>query len=62
MQKRFGIHGAVASPYVELPVDPDMPAVKSIGQDQVGNSGSYVSYEMDIADFADAIPSTKGVL
>lgn len=56
MQKRFGIHGAVASPYVELPVDPDMPAVKSIGQDQVGNSGSYVSYEMDIADFADAIP------
>ena len=48
--------GAVAYPYVELPHDPSLPAVKSIGQDQVGTPGSYISYEMDLIDFAAAIP------
>ena len=55
-QYSLSSHGAVAAPYVELPHDPSMPAVKSVGQDQVGSSGSYVSYEMELADFAEAIP------
>ena len=49
-------YGAVAVPFVELSSDPGLPAVKSIGQDQVGAIGQRVSYEMDIADFAEAIP------
>ena len=49
-------HGAASYPYMEIPYDPTMPAVKSVGQDQVGASGSYTSYEMELADFADAIP------
>lgn len=49
-------HGAVASPYVEMEYDPSLPAVKSIGQDVVQTSDSRVSYEMELADFADAIP------
>lgn len=39
-------------PYIEIRQDPDLPAVKSIGQDVVGS----LSYEMDLKDFADAIP------
>ena len=48
--------GAAAYPYVELHHDPMLPAVKSVGQDQVGSSGGYMSYEMELADFAAAIP------
>jgi len=55
-QSGYDWHGAVAAPYVELPYDPSLPAVKSVGQDQVGSSGSYTSYEMELADFAEAIP------
>ena len=43
-------------PYIESEYDPYLPAVKSVGQDQVGTSGKYVSYEMNIDDFAEAIP------
>lgn len=43
-------------PYVEIERDPSLPAVKSVGQDLVGPLGSRVSYEMEIADFAEAIP------
>ena len=39
-------------PYIELEQDPALPAVKSIGQSVDGT----VSYEMDIRDFAEAIP------
>ena len=45
-----------AVPYVEPEYDPSLPMVKSIGQDQVGTYGEYISYEMNINDFADAIP------
>ena len=45
-----------AVPYVEPEYDPSLPMVKSIGQDQVGTYGAYISYEMNINDFADAIP------
>ena len=55
-QMWVGLQGAVASPYVEPPYDPSLPAVKSIGQDQVGTSDGYISYEMELADFAEAIP------
>ena len=43
-------------PYIEPEYDPSLPMVKSIGQDQVGSYGSYVSYEINLDDFADAIP------
>ena len=39
-------------PYIEHEQDPSLPAVKSIGQDIDGVN----SYEMDIRDFAEAIP------
>ena len=39
-------------PYVEPDNDPSLPAVKSIGQSVDGS----LSYEMDIKDFAEAIP------
>ena len=42
-------------PYIEPDFDPSLPMVKSIGQDQVGAIGQRVSYEMDIADFAEPI-------
>ena len=45
-----------AVPYYEPEHDPSLPRVRSIGQDQQGSFGSYVSYEMDLKDFADAIP------
>ncbi len=43
-------------PYIEPDFDPSLPMVKSIGQDQVGPSSTRVSYEMEIQDFAEAIP------
>ena len=43
-------------PYIEPDFDPSLPMVKSVGQDQVGPSSDRVSYEMELADFADAIP------
>ena len=45
-----------AVPYTEPEHDPSMPMVKSIGQDQVGTSGNYMSYEIELKDFSDAIP------
>ena len=47
-----------ASPvrYVEPKYDPSLPMVKSIGQDVVIMEGVDYSYEMDIIDFAGAIP------
>lgn len=46
----------VPVPYVEPDFDPSLPMVKSIGQDQTGPSTARVSYEMDLPDFAQAIP------
>ena len=43
-------------PYVEPVRDPSLPMVKSVGQDQVGAYGSYLSYEIQIEEFARAIP------
>ena len=45
-----------AVPYVEPEHDPSLPMVKSIGQDQVGTSGNYLSYEIELTEFAAAIP------
>ena len=42
----------VPVPYIEPEQDPDLPAVKSVGQDVSGS----VSYEMDLKEFAQAIP------
>ena len=43
-------------PYIEPEHDPSLPAVKSIGQDQVGTYGHYLSYEINLDDFAKAVP------
>ena len=43
-------------PYVEPEHDPSLPMVKSIGQDQVGIYGNYESYEIQIEEFAEALP------
>lgn len=60
-QKRAGAIGSRPSqpgpvPYYEPYQDPSLPRVRSIGQDQQGTTGGYVSYEIDIRDFAEAIP------
>ena len=52
----FGYSDAVGVPYVEPEHDPMLPMVKSVGQDQVGTYGSYLSYEIEIEDFARALP------
>ena len=44
--------GPKAVPYVETETDPDLPAVKSVGQTVVGK----LAYEMELTDFAEAIP------
>lgn len=51
---RLGIPTPV--PYIELEHDPSLPMVKSIGEDRIGPVNSQVSYEMDLPDFAEAIP------
>ncbi len=45
-----------AIPYEAPEYDPSLPMTKSIGQDQVGSQGSYMSYEIELQDFAKAIP------
>lgn len=46
----------VPVPYIEPEYAPGTPMVKSIGQDVTGQIGSRLSYEMDLKDFAEAIP------
>ena len=46
----------VPVPYVEPEADPSLPAVKSIGQEVVTTGHSTSSYEMEIEEFAAAIP------
>lgn len=43
-------------PYVEQEHDPSLPMVKSVGQDLVGPYGARLSYEIQIEEFARAIP------
>ena len=43
-------------PYVEPEHDPSLPMVKSVGQDLIGKYGSYLSYEIQIEEFARALP------
>ena len=58
VSRRFGIAGQWTQPvpYIEPEHDPSLPAVKSIGQDQVGTHGNYLSYEIELDDFAKALP------
>ena len=55
---RYGLGREITSPvpYHEPEYDPSLPAVKSIGQDQVGTHGNYQSYEIELDDFAKALP------
>lgn len=48
-----GFNAEQLVPYVEPEYNPDLPRVKSIGMDNVGSS---LAYEMEIEDFAAAIP------
>lgn len=43
-------------PYIAPEYAPGSPAVKSVGQDIVSENGQEMAYEMDLKDFADAIP------
>lgn len=43
-------------PYVEVEQDPSLPMVKSIGEDRHREGSTNISYEMDLPDFAEAIP------
>lgn len=43
-------------PYIEPDFDPSLPMVKSIGQDVVRTADGSLSYEMELPDFAEAIP------
>ena len=52
----YQFHTPQPVPYVEPERDPSLPAVKSIGQDQVGTPGNYMSYEIEIDDFVNAMP------
>ena len=54
--KRMRKDGLTAVPYIEEERDESMPMVKSIGQDQVGSYGNYSSYEIELQDFANALP------
>lgn len=58
MRRRQGknTHTTNPVPYYAPDFDPSLPAVKSIGQDQIGTSGNYLSYEIELDDFAEAIP------
>lgn len=56
MLHRAGIRRSQPVPYIEPEHDPSLPAVKSIGQDQVGTAGNYQSYEINLDEFAKAIP------
>ena len=51
-QGRKRVSAPRAVPYVEPETDPNLPAVKSVGQTVVGK----LAYEMELTDFADAIP------
>ena len=55
---RMGLPGQQSQPvpYYEPQHDPSLPAVKSIGQDVDGSSGTNLSYEIDLDDFAKALP------
>ena len=46
----------VPVPYVEVEHDPSLPMVKSIGEDRRRGGEATISYEMDLPDFAEAIP------
>lgn len=51
-----GVNAPRGVPYVAPEYDPSLPMVKSVGQDQVGAYGSYLSYEIQIEEFAQALP------
>lgn len=54
--RRSALFTPTGVPFEEPEHDPSMPLTKSIGQDQVGTSGAYTSYEIELQDFAEAIP------
>lgn len=57
MMKRARAAGVPTSvPYIEPEHDPSLPMVKSIGQDLRGPNSSLESYEIELSDFAEAIP------
>ena len=56
MTARQGCMPRRGVPYIEPEHDPSLPMVKSVGQDQVGTFGNFLSYEIQIEEFAEALP------
>ena len=55
-KRRPGLYNPAPVPYIDRDFDPSMPAVKSIGADVSYINGSKMSFEMELDEFADAIP------
>ena len=55
-RRRQGLHNPSPVLYIDRDFDPSMPVVKSIGADVDKSTGSSISYEMEIYEFAEAIP------
>ncbi len=55
MASARGLRAPVPVPYAEPEYDPSLPRVRSMGQD-VGAEGMSVSYEIELPEFAEAIP------
>lgn len=56
MRRMGALRTPAPLPYIEPEHDPSLPAVKSIGEHKIGTYNNYVSYEMEIGEFARAIP------
>lgn len=55
-RRRPGLSHPTPVPYIELESDPSLPDVKSIGADISYNGSTMMSNEMEIKEFAQAIP------
>lgn len=56
MMRSRGFRKPQPVPYIAPDFDPSLPMVKSIGQDLQGYPPEQMSYEIDLPDFAEAIP------
>ena len=55
-KRRPGLHNPSPVPYIDRDFDPSMPVVKSLGADVTYVGETQMSVEMELDEFADAIP------
>ena len=55
-RRRPGLYDPSPVPYMDWDFDPSLPVVKSIGADVDRSTGSNLSYEIELDEFAQAIP------